>query len=186
VLRQGFSLLLTIGLVIGGSSPSRAEPRKLKACGQDWSCLTEAAAQCMTVQGRDIQSVNFSDSKFNKISDSAKPMIVDMEILYEVWPGQKQGCTIYGRQSISAVRYTEKGRAEQEAAGKSAAEIAAMEQSLSQTTTKNILCQIPRRSDVVATLEMLSFRTAFDYVSQDKGRWQVRQKGRAIATCEPK
>jgi hypothetical protein len=189
MLKPGFGLLLSIGLMMSFAGELRSEPRKLKACGQDWACLSEAAAQCVAVQGRDTQSVDFSDPKFNKVLASAPPVVVEMEILYELWPGTQQSCTVYGRQSVLSTRYTDKGRAEQEAAGKSAETIAEAEQLMSQTAAKNntnVLCQIPRRSDVVSTLEMLSFRTTFDYALQDKGRWQVRSNGKAIATCEPK
>jgi hypothetical protein len=189
MLNSSFRWLLAIGLVMGCTTELRAEPRKLKACGSDWACLSEAAAQCVAVQGRDAQSVDFSDSKFSKVLASAPPVVVEMEILYELWPGPQQSCTVYGRQSILSSRYNEKGRADLAAAGRSAETIAEAEQMMGQSAAKNntnVLCQIPRRSDVVATLEMLSFRTAFDYVLQEKGRWQVRKKGAAIATCEPK
>lgn len=189
MLKLGLRLVLSIGVVMSCASELRSEPRKLKACGQDWACLSEAAAQCVAVQGRDTQSVDFSDPKFSKVLASAPPVVVEMEILYELWPGAQQGCTVYGRQSILSARYNDKGRAELEASGKSAETIAETEQLMGQSAAKNttnVLCQIPRRSDVIATLEMLSFRTTFDYTLQDKGRWQVRSKGKAIATCEPK
>jgi hypothetical protein len=189
MLKLGLGVMLSIGVVVGSAGELRSEPQKLKACGQDWACFSEAAAQCVAVQVRDTRSVDFSDPKFNKVSASAPPVVAEMEILYELWPGAQQGCTVYGRQSILSARYNDKGRAELEAAGKSAETIAETEQLMGQSAAQNktnVLCQIPRRSDVVATLEMLSFRTAFDYVLQDKGRWQVRNKGKAIATCEPK
>jgi hypothetical protein len=189
MLKLGLRLVLSIGVVMSCAGELRAEPRKLKACGQDWACLSEAASQCVAAQGRDTQSVDFSDPKFNKVLAVAAPIIVEMEILYELWPGAQQGCTVYGRQSVLSTRYTEKGRAELEAAGKSAETIAEAEQLIGQYAAKNntnVLCQIPRRSDVVSTLEMLSFRTTFDYALQDKGRWQVRSNGKPIATCEPK
>ncbi len=194
MLNPNLRLLLSIGLLASGlwvesARELRAEPRKLKACGQDWTCLSEAATQCTAAQGRDAQSVDFSDPKFSKVLASAPPVVVEMEILYELWPGVQQGCTVYGRQSVLSARYTEKGRAELEAAGKSADAIAEAEQLMGQSAGQNktnVLCQIPRRSDVVATLEMLSFRTPFEYALQDKGRWQVRSKGKTIASCEPK
>lgn len=190
MLKQGYGLLLTIGLLGGLVGEVRAETRsRLKACGQDWTCLSEAAAQCVAVQGRDAQSVDFSEGKFSKVLAATSPVVVEMEILYELWPGPQQSCTVYGRQSILSARYNDKGRADLAAAGRSPEAIAEAEQAMSAGATKTtsaVLCQIPKRSDVVATLEMLSFRTAFDYVLQDKGRWQVRNKGRAIATCEPK